>query len=61
MTCLCTASRILETKGFHVAVGHVGSSNRGESKLARKLPRVVVHRSNIKKRKLVRGRIDNSG
>jgi hypothetical protein len=52
MTCLCAASRILETKEFHVAVGPVGSSNRGESKLARKLSRVVVHRSNIKTRKL---------
>jgi hypothetical protein len=43
---------ILETKEFHVAVGHVSSSNRGESKLARKLSRVVVHKSYIKKRKL---------
>jgi hypothetical protein len=49
---LRAASRILETKGFHVAVGPVSSSNRGQSKLARKLSRVVVHRSNIKRRKL---------
>ena len=52
MTYLHAASQILETKGFHVADGHGGSSNRGESKLPRKLSRVVVHRSNIKKRKL---------
>jgi hypothetical protein len=54
MTCRkpsrCVAD--LETKGFDVAVRHVGSSNRGESKLARKLSRVVVHKSQPKKRKL---------
>ena len=42
----------LRDKGFHVAMGHVSSSNRGESKSARKLSRIVVHRSNIKSRKL---------
>ena len=35
-----------------VAVGHVSSSHRGGSKSARKLSRVVAHRSNIKWRKL---------
>ena len=54
MTCRnpprCVAD--LRDKGFHVAAGHISSSNGGESKWARKLSRIVVHRSNIKRRKL---------
>jgi hypothetical protein len=42
----------LEIKEFHITVGHVSSSNSGESNLARKLSRVVVHKSHIKMRKL---------
>ena len=60
MTYPHAASQILETKGFHVAEWAWRLKQQGELKLPRKLPRVVVHKSNIKKRKLSWGRIDYS-